>query len=228
MPTSREPASELAQSQSLVFVDLDRCLLLDDSIGAFLARLVDRGLVPRSAIFRGIVAYIAYRLNLADPEAMIHRGIQHLTGQAESALQAEADIFFRDVVRFRYRNAVVDAIEDHQEAGRPVYLLTGGLPYVPQLVATDLKLDGSCSTEAETRDGKFTGRALEPPCAGSGKIVHAQRTAERLGKTLAGSWFYTDSFSDLPMLKVAAHPIAVNPDAKLERWARQHNWPIIR
>ena len=33
--------------------------------------------------------------------------------------------------------------------------------------------------------------------------------------------------SDLPMLSAVGHPVAVNPDSKLERHAREQGWPIV-
>ena len=44
---------------------------------------------------------------------------------------------------------------------------------------------------------------------------------------LSASYAYTDSASDLPMLEAVGHPVAVNPDAKLERHARRNGWPIV-
>ena len=44
---------------------------------------------------------------------------------------------------------------------------------------------------------------------------------------LAQCYAYSDSASDLPMLEAVAHPVAVNPDAKLERLARHNGWPIV-
>jgi hypothetical protein len=52
--------------------------------------------------------------------------------------------------------------------------------------------------------------------------------AEDLGLDLAESWAYSDSESDLPMLRAVGHPVAVNPDAELERVARAERWEIIR
>lgn len=217
----------MSAARELVFVDLDRCLLLDDSISAFLARLIDLGLVPASTLWRGALAYVAYRLNLADPETMIHKGMRHMQGLSESRVEAEAKIFFRDHARFRYRRALLDELDQHKAAKRPIYLLTGGLPYLPRLIAADLGFAGAMATIAETNNGVYSGRSLEPPCVGAGKIVHAQRVAEATDLTLAGCWFYSDSFSDLPMLRVATHPVAVNPDYKLKRWAKRYGWRIL-
>jgi 3-deoxy-D-manno-octulosonate 8-phosphate phosphatase KdsC-like HAD superfamily phosphatase len=37
---------------------------------------------------------------------------------------------------------------------------------------------------------------------------------------------YSDSANDLPMLTTVGHPVAVNPDAKLKRIARENGWDI--
>jgi hypothetical protein len=47
------------------------------------------------------------------------------------------------------------------------------------------------------------------------------------GYELHQCYAYSDSASDLPMLEAVGHPVAVNPDAKLERHARRHGWPIV-
>lgn len=225
---SEAPSTQsTASDDALVFVDLDRCLLSDDSIGMLVTRLIDRGMAPRTALLRGAFGYLAYRLNWVHPGQMIRRGIRTLTDRPEAPLRAEAEALFHEVAKFRYRPRMVDEIREHQRAGRPVYLLTGNLPYLPELVAGDLKLDGVHSTRAEVRDGTFTGRVLQPPCAGEGKIVHAQRTAEHTGRLLSASWFYTDSYSDLPMLLVCGNPVAVNPDRKLQKLAKKQRWRVL-
>ena len=52
--------------------------------------------------------------------------------------------------------------------------------------------------------------------------------AEREGIDLAESYAYSDSESDLPMLRAVGHPVAVNPDAELRRVAREEGWRVMR
>lgn len=40
-------------------------------------------------------------------------------------------------------------------------------------------------------------------------------------------WAYSDSASDLPMMECVGHPVAVNPDGKLERIANERGWPVV-
>jgi len=43
---------------------------------------------------------------------------------------------------------------------------------------------------------------------------------------LAASAFYSDSYNDLPMLSRVGTAVAVNPDARLRRHARERGWRI--
>ena len=43
---------------------------------------------------------------------------------------------------------------------------------------------------------------------------------------MEGSWFYSDSHNDLPLLETVAHPVAVDPDPQLRATAEQRGWQI--
>lgn len=47
------------------------------------------------------------------------------------------------------------------------------------------------------------------------------------GQTLEGSWFYSDSHNDIPLLERVNHPVAVDSDAELARHATSKGWPVI-
>ena len=52
--------------------------------------------------------------------------------------------------------------------------------------------------------------------------------AEEHGYDLSASYAYSDSFTDLPMLELVGHPVAVNPDGELRAVATERGWPIRR
>jgi phosphoserine phosphatase len=95
------------------------------------------------------------------------------------------------------------------------------------LVATVLQFDGGIGTRAERSDGIYTGRMLEPFTYRDGKAVAMRELAEREGFDLEESWAYSDSESDLPMLRAVGNPVAVNPDAELLRIAREEGWEVL-
>ena len=78
------------------------------------------------------------------------------------------------------------------------------------------------------RDGVYTGKPAGPFTYREGKAVAIRELAEREGIDLSASFAYSDSESDLPMMRAVGHPVAVNPDRVLERVAREEGWRIMR
>ena len=76
-------------------------------------------------------------------------------------------------------------------------------------------------------DGRYTGRLDGPFCYGSGKAEAIEKLAAERGYDLNLCYAYSDSASDLPMLELVGHPVAVNPDAALESVARERGWPMV-
>jgi phosphoserine phosphatase len=58
-------------------------------------------------------------------------------------------------------------------------------------------------------------------------VVHAERFCAAHGLDLEGSYFYTDSYSDLPMLERVSGARVVNPDTRLRRHARKVGWEAL-
>ena len=89
-------------------------------------------------------------------------------------------------------------------------------------------LDGGIGMRSEVRDGVYTGRPAGPFTYREGKAEAIRELAAERGIDLSESYAYSDSESDLPMLRAVGHPVAVNPDSELERVAREEGWRIMR
>src|SRR3954469_2940333 len=116
----------------------------------------------------------------------------------------------------------------HQDAGRPIFICTAASQEMAQLMAIVLTFDGAVGSVSEVVAGEYTGRAGGPFTYREGKAQATRELAEREGIDLSASWAYSDSESDLPMLRAVGHPVAVNPDAELGRVAREAGWEILR
>jgi HAD superfamily hydrolase (TIGR01490 family) len=117
---------------------------------------------------------------------------------------------------------------EHQDAGRRVYIVTAASQEMAELLAHVLGFDGGIGSRSEVVDGVYTGRPGGPFTYREGKADALRRLAAETGIELARSWAYSDSESDLPMLRAVGHPVAVNPDAMLARVAREEGWAIMR
>jgi HAD superfamily hydrolase (TIGR01490 family) len=117
---------------------------------------------------------------------------------------------------------------EHQDAGRPIFICTAASQEMAELMAIVLTFDGAVGSVAEVVDGYYTGRAGGPFTYREGKAEAIRDLAAREDIDLAASWAYSDSESDLPMLRLVGHPVAVNPDAELGRIAREEGWEVLR
>jgi HAD superfamily hydrolase (TIGR01490 family) len=117
---------------------------------------------------------------------------------------------------------------EHQDAGRPIFICTAASQEMAELMAIVLTFDGAVGSVSEVVDGHYTGRSGGPFTYREGKAQAIRELAAREDIDLAASWAYSDSESDLPMLRLVGHPVAVNPDAELGRVARQEGWEVLR
>jgi HAD superfamily hydrolase (TIGR01490 family) len=117
----------------------------------------------------------------------------------------------------------------HQDAGRRVYIATAASQELASILAQVLSLDGGIGSEfSEVKNGVFTGEPTGLFIYGAGKARAIEQLASSDGIDLAASYAYSDSASDLPMLRIVGNPVVVNPDAELARVARQEGWEILR
>jgi phosphoserine phosphatase len=117
---------------------------------------------------------------------------------------------------------------EHQDAGRPIVICTAASQEMAELLAVVLTFDGAVGSRSEIVDGSYTGRPGGPFTYREGKAEAVRQLAEAEGIDLSRSWAYSDSESDLPLLRAVGHPVAVNPDGTLARVAREEGWEILR
>ena len=79
-------------------------------------------------------------------------------------------------------------------------------------------------------NGEYTGGVTGVPTYKEGKVTRINQWLAERGKKLEDfevSYFYSDSHNDLPLMKLVTNPVAVDADAILTEYAKQHVWPQI-
>jgi HAD superfamily hydrolase (TIGR01490 family) len=210
------------------FFDLDKTVISKSSSLALTRPMYRAGLVSRSALLKGAYAQLVYLLLGADEKKMdkVKDGMLALTrgwdrGQVEEIVrEALAGL----IDPYIYLEAL-DLMELHRALGRKVFIVSSSAEEVVRPLAERLGQLNVIATRAKTEDGKYTGE-LEFYCYGPNKATAIKEVAEREGIDLAGSYAYSDSATDLPMLEAVGHPVAVNPDRDLRREAEKRGWQI--
>ncbi len=212
------------------FFDLDRTLMAGSS-GLHWARAAYRaGLVGRRQLASDGWANVKFRLRGStdkETEAVKDRLGEFLEGRRVKDLERLGHQVLAGVLPRIYERMLQTAY-DHQDEGRRVYICTAATQDMADTLAHVLGFDGAAGSRLGKRDGFYTGRFDGPFCYGEGKPVRMREIAERDGLDLAQSWAYSDSASDLPMLRAVGHAVVVNPDPELTRVAREEGWDIMR
>jgi HAD superfamily hydrolase (TIGR01490 family) len=207
------------------FFDMDRTVLTIDTAMSWMRFLRGRGEVSRAGMARALWWSTLYKLAILDLETLAARLVADMAGDDEAEMLAKCEIWHREHVDGTVAVAARRAIEHHRERGDEIVLLTGSTQYAAEVVARDLGIEHVLCSRLEVEDGRFTGR-LASLCYGGHKVRLAEEWASSRAIDLARSWFYSDSYTDVPMLSRVGRPVVVNPDPRLERHARRRRWPV--
>lgn len=168
-----------------------------------------------------------YHLSLIDMKRAFAEAVRQYKGAHVDDLMAMTTDFFHDEVVATFQPGADEALRFHRDREHPLILLTASSTYMSKLAVETWDLDDFLCNRFPTDDeGRLLGTYERPMCYGAGKVIHARQWAKDNEVDLSQSYFYTDSFSDLPMLEIVGHPRVVNPDPRLRRAALQKQWPI--
>jgi HAD superfamily hydrolase (TIGR01490 family) len=211
------------------FFDLDKTLMAGSS-GIFFARAAyETGMISRRRLAQDVYENLRFRL-LGSTDARaddVRRRVgEMIAGVRVRDLERLSPRVLSGVLPRLYPQMLERAYA-HQDDGLPVYILTAASQEMADLLAHVLAFDGGLGSRSEIVDGRYTGRPAGPFNYREGKVLSMRELAEREGIDLSASYAYSDSESDLPMLRAVRFAVVVNPDAPLRRIAAEEGWEVI-
>ena len=148
-------------------------------------------------------------------------------GFSQDRLRFFSEQLFEEVLKPAVFDGTKDLVAAGKKIGQRQVVLTGALDFTIDRLMDHLGIDDFVANRMEFVNGYATGRVLPPVMASATKAKWIREYAERENVSLSESYAYSDSISDLPMLSIVGHPVAVNPDFRLKQTARQHDWAIL-
>ena len=121
-------------------------------------------------------------------------------------------------------------VKKHLDAGDLCVIVTATNAFVTRHIAELFGVQHLLGAEGEVKDGRYTGEPQGTITFQAGKLVRLREWLQEQGLTpddFDEIWAYSDSRNDLPMLEMATHPVATNPDPVLRQTATERGWPII-
>jgi HAD superfamily hydrolase (TIGR01490 family) len=217
------------QPRAAAFFDLDKTLMAGSS-GIFFARAAyETGMITRARLARDLYENLRFRLrgSTDDRADDVRKRVgKMIAGVRVRDLERLSPRVLAGVLPRLYPEMLARAYA-HQDAGELVYILTAASQEMADLLAHVLAFDGGLGSRSEIVDGRYTGRPAGPFNYREGKVLSMREVAEREGIDLAASYAYSDSESDLPMLRAVRHAVVVNPDPHLRRIAGEEGWEVL-
>jgi HAD superfamily hydrolase (TIGR01490 family) len=213
---------------SLALFDLDNTLLDGDSDYLWGRFLVDEGIVDGKYYERENQRFFdQYLAGTLDIVAYSRFAFKPLAETPIEELHRLRSNFIEQHIKPLILPKAIDLLSQHRHQGDILIIITSTNRYITEPISTEMGADILMATEPEFKKGRFTGDLLGIPCFQQGKVMRLRAWMKKTGHSLEGSWFYSDSHNDLPLLEIVTHPVAVDADSRLSQHAKAKGWPII-
>ncbi len=221
----------MKESSEAAFFDLDKTLMAGSSGMEFARVARRRGLISRTQIFKWGRDHLRYRLRGATDE-QTNEVLKMARDTLSNVSAREIERMWPEVLAGmlpRIYPEMLAEIHSQQDAGRKTFIVSAAGHDLVDALAGVLGMNGGVGTRYVVSDeGVYTGRLDGRFVYGPGKVEAIKELADQQDLDLEGSWAYSDSTSDLPMLEAVGNAVVVNPDGPLARVARERGWRVIR
>ncbi|WP_006787417.1 HAD family hydrolase [Thiorhodospira sibirica] len=214
---------------ALAIFDLDNTLIGGDSDHEWGRFLIQQGIVDASVYEAANERfYQQYREGTLDIAEFCRFSFAVLAAHELPTLLAWRARFVQKHIEPLLLPAADDLLAQHRARGDTLLIITATNRFVTEPIAAKLGVDHLLATEPEIKDGRYTGELDGIPCFQHGKVQRLQQwLAQHPAHDLRGSWFYSDSHNDLPLLSEVAHPVVVDADPTLLAHAQHMGWRTL-
>lgn len=208
-----------------IIFDLDDTLLSGDCEREWITFLTSKGLMNDSSaeLDRFDLNYRKGILDFEEYSTFVQKPIMGLTREELDNLIEE---FIQKNIHDLTDNLTKDLLNEASFADK-VLIASGSHDFLVKGFADFFKIDSSIGTPVELKNNIFTGQLSGEPTFSDGKVRAVEKWCNINDIEVKDSIFYSDSINDLPMFEVCGVPIAVNPDEKLKKIAKERAFKVI-
>lgn len=213
---------------ALAIFDLDNTLISGDSDYLWGKFLIQQGLVD-SEYFEAQNErfYADYQKGTLDIMAYQRFSLAPIANRPMEELNRWHQQFMETFIQPLYLQKAQALVDKHRNQGDTLLVITATNSFVTRPIAKLYGIDNLLGTDPEMKDGKFTGDVKGIPTFQHGKVERLNLWLAESGKTLDGSYFYSDSHNDIPLLEEVTYPTVVDGDERLLAHANTKDWPSI-
>lgn len=212
-------------TRRLAIFDLDNTLLAGDSDYLWGQFLVEQGVVNGPQYEReNRRFYEQYKAGTLDIAEFQRFSLTPLVRNPLDKMQELLRSFVESRVQPIIARHAPELLQRHRASGDELLIITATNRFVTEPIAALLGVPQLLATDAEIRDGRYTGEMRGTPCFQRGKVLRLEEWLSQRGERFGEHWFYSDSHNDVPLLEVADVAVAVNADPQLTELAQARGW----
>lgn len=212
----------------ITIFDLDETLIAGDSDYEWGQFLIDKRLVNTKK-FKEMNDrfYKQYKEGALNIDEYLNFSCSTLTQYSIQELQAFRSEFVAERIAPIILKEAQNLVENHRKQGDTLLVITATIEFITRPIVDKFGIDTLIAPEPEILADRYTGKTIGLPSFGEGKVTRLHQWLKTQEISMEGSYFYSDSHNDLPLLRLVDNPVAVDPDQILKDEAQKHNWPII-
>ncbi|WP_421211805.1 HAD family hydrolase [Aeromonas enteropelogenes] len=212
---------------ALALFDLDETLIAGDSASLWLEYMVTEELAPAGMIAEEQAMMSLYHQGKMDMHQYMAFTLQPLAGKSRQWLDPLCARFAEQVLRERIYPEGVERIEWHRKRGDELVLISASGEHLVAPMAQMLGMDHCVAILLDEEAGMLTGQTRGTLSFREGKVARINQLFAGVDTPWLGSFGYSDSHNDLPLLRAVDHPHAVNPAPALRQLADELGWPTL-
>ncbi|MDR0643924.1 MAG: HAD-IB family hydrolase [Treponema sp.] len=207
--------------------DIDYTLIRKSTAYHFLLEALNQNRISLKQLGKLPLDWLRYKFGVIHFD-FIEKALIHMAGIDESAIDEVAESCFKHrLLRNVYREGE-RLIKRIQNEGGEVILATSSFYNLIRPLERFLGIKESLASRLEFENGKTTGRVVGKALFGANKKEAVEAWIKQRSVSAYDLWFYSDSYTDVPLLSMVGHPVAVNPDRFLRQKAHQNKWRILQ
>ena len=207
--------------------DVDLTVVRKTTAQYFLITAMREKVIRFSQISRLPFDWIKYKLAFPDND-FIENTVKKLSGIKKCDLERVSVSCFENNIKANIYSGAARLIHDARQKGEKVIFATSSFDFIIRPIEHFFGIEGSLASQMEYSGGITTGNLVGYSFFGQKKKSAAGLWMEENNIRPEDACFYSDSYTDIPLLEYCGKAIAVNPDRILKQKAKKRGWEILR
>lgn len=211
----------------LAIFDLDETLIAADSASLWNHFIVAKGLAPISLLSEEQAMMAAYTKGTLDMDSYMAATLAPLKGKSQQHIKQLVDEFITEMITPAIYQQALERIEWHRKRGDHILIVSATGEHLVKPIAQSIGVDDVIAINLEVNGDIYTGKTTGILSFKEGKVARLKTWLQQQDRHYKGSYGYSDSANDLPLLTLVNKPFAVNPDPTLAMHAQMKEWTIM-